>query len=104
MTEIPVNTVLSKKSKPRVCVACRKLSPKKELLRVVRKVDGTIEFDITGKTQGRGAYICADRQCISDARKKRTLQRSLKTKADNSIYDILEKYLEERTVTENAEQ
>ena len=43
----------------RMCVGCREMKPKKELLRVVKSAEGDISFDRTGKLSGRGAYICA---------------------------------------------
>ncbi|HCF99723.1 MAG TPA: DUF448 domain-containing protein, partial [Chloroflexi bacterium] len=42
----------------RSCVACRESKPKRELVRVVRISDQLIEVDLTGKKNGRGAYLC----------------------------------------------
>ena len=53
-----------KKSVPmRTCIACREMKPKKEMLRVVKNADGDISVDVTGKSQGRGAYICNGDAC-----------------------------------------
>jgi predicted RNA-binding protein YlxR (DUF448 family) len=47
----------------RSCVACRRVKPKRELIRVVRAPDGRVLVDETGKANGRGAYLCRDRAC-----------------------------------------
>jgi predicted RNA-binding protein YlxR (DUF448 family) len=47
----------------RTCVACRQVKSKRELIRVVRAPDGKIYVDETGKTHGRGAYLCRARVC-----------------------------------------
>ncbi len=47
----------------RTCVGCRKVSAKRELIRLVRITDGSIEVDTSGKKAGRGAYLCQSRGC-----------------------------------------
>ena len=61
----------------RTCVACRTERPKRELVRVVRRPDGAIAIDPTGRLPGRGAYLCADGTCWSAALKKHSLERAL---------------------------
>ena len=56
-----------KKVPVRMCVACRQGRPKKELIRIVRNKEGTVGVDLTGKAQGRGAYLCPDVQCLERA-------------------------------------
>jgi uncharacterized protein len=65
----------------RTCVACRETDQKRELLRVVRLPDGTVEFDAKGKLSGRGAYVCASKECIQTAQKQKKFERSLKVTA-----------------------
>jgi predicted RNA-binding protein YlxR (DUF448 family) len=48
----------------RTCLVCRKVRPKRELIRLVRSTDGRVEFDISGKKNGRGAYLCSECQGI----------------------------------------
>jgi predicted RNA-binding protein YlxR (DUF448 family) len=53
----------------RTCVQCRKVRPKRELVRVVRSPQGTVEIDEKGKAAGRGAYLCRNRVCWENALK-----------------------------------
>ena len=47
-----------KKQPVRTCIACREEFDKKDLLRIVKDKEGNISVDVTGKANGRGAYIC----------------------------------------------
>lgn len=70
---------MEKKELPlRKCVACNKMFPKDQLLRVVRLND-TVELDLSYKAQGRGAYICKNEACLAIAEKRKSFNRSLKT-------------------------
>jgi len=62
----------------RSCVVCQRKRPKRELIRVVRTPEGTIEVDPKGKRSGRGAYLCADRPCWDAALLHRRLGQALK--------------------------
>ncbi|MFN8631858.1 MAG: YlxR family protein [Chloroflexota bacterium] len=55
------------------CVACRTPRPKRELIRVVRRPDGTVGVDATGRQPGRGAYLCQDAACFDLAGRRRAL-------------------------------
>lgn len=77
----------------RMCVVCREMKPKSELLRVV-KLEGGEKFDPTFKKQGRGAYICTSPECASKARKTRAFERSFSGRVDSAIYDKLEEMTE----------
>ena len=61
----------------RMCVSCRNMKPKKDLLRVVRAADGTVKIDVTGKASGRGAYICIKNECVAIAEKRRVMEKNL---------------------------
>jgi predicted RNA-binding protein YlxR (DUF448 family) len=63
----------------RTCVVCRQVRPKRELIRIVRLPSGEIEVDETGKTSGRGAYLCPNRACWEKALVKEYLEHALKT-------------------------
>lgn len=56
-----------KKVPVRMCVACRQGKPKKELIRIVRNKEGSVGVDLTGKAQGRGAYLCPSVDCLEKA-------------------------------------
>ncbi len=65
----------------RTCVACRRGRAKRELVRIVRTVDGRVQIDPTGKRSGRGAYLCGEPACWSTAFKRGVLPRTLKIEA-----------------------
>lgn len=81
---------MEKKVPLRKCLGCDEMTGKKGLLRIVRSKEGEISLDLTGKKSGRGAYICRDAECFAMARKKRSLERSLKCQIPNEVYDQLE--------------
>ena len=58
-----------KKIPMRKCLGCMEQKPKKELVRVVKSADGDISLDLTGKKNGRGAYICPEVSCLEKAKK-----------------------------------
>ncbi len=68
----------------RMCVGCREMKPKKELLRVVRSPEGEVSFDPTGKKAGRGAYVCSSAECLKKALKQRQLDRALEAHLDEA--------------------
>ena len=49
---------MQKKIPQRQCMGCRERKAKREMIRVVRGIDGTVSLDFGGKAPGRGAYIC----------------------------------------------
>ena len=61
----------------RMCVACREMKLKKELIRVVRTPEGQVIADLTGRKNGRGAYLCRSEACLNKAVKTRALERAL---------------------------
>lgn len=80
----------NKKIPLRKCVGCGEMKPKKEMIRVI-KTENEIMLDTTGRKNGRGAYLCADAQCLKRARKTKGLERSFKTVIPEEIYESLEK-------------
>ncbi|MFZ5649555.1 MAG: RNase P modulator RnpM [Bacillota bacterium] len=73
----------------RMCVGCQEMKPKKELIRVVRTPQDTIEIDSTGKKSGRGAYVCPRVECLQRAGKERRLEKALQRQISKEIYDML---------------
>ncbi|HWQ57887.1 MAG TPA: YlxR family protein [Clostridia bacterium] len=80
-----------KKTPMRMCVACRQMTPKKQLIRVVRTPENEIKPDPTGKASGRGAYLCRNAQCLEKAKKSRALDRALEQKVGDEVFALLEK-------------
>lgn len=81
----------------RRCVACRESKPKAELLRVV-KYNGGLSVDESGKSDGRGAYVCKSKSCVLAAKKGRRLEKALRMQIPEEIYDTLEKLLSDTEV------
>ena len=65
-----------KKEVLRACMGCGERKPKQELIRIVRTPDGNFVIDETGKTPGRGAYLCKNKACLEKAKKTRKVERS----------------------------
>lgn len=85
---------MKKKKVPlRVCAGCQEQKSKKEMIRVVRTPEGIVEIDKTGKKSGRGVYICQNSDCLEKAYKEHRLERSLKTKVSDDIYESLRQEL-----------
>ncbi len=70
----------------RRCVFCRQVRPLAELVRTARVKDEVV-FDPRGRAQGRGAYICRDAKCIEGAKRTKALERSLKCRVGEDIYN-----------------
>lgn len=85
---------MSKKIPLRQCVGCGQMKGKKEMMRVIKTAEGDIVLDMTGKKNGRGAYLCKDEACLKLALKNKGLERSFKMSIDRSIYDSLQKEFE----------
>jgi predicted RNA-binding protein YlxR (DUF448 family) len=80
---------IPKKIPERRCVGCGEHFPKKELIRIVRKPDGEVVLDLTGKANGRGAYLCRSEKCLLKARKSGRLANSLSCAIDESVYEAV---------------
>ena len=77
---------MPKKIPMRMCVGCREMKPKRELIRVVRSQDGNVTVDFTGKAAGRGAYVCRSVECLERAIKTRGLDRALEHKIEDTVF------------------
>ncbi|MBI2266907.1 MAG: YlxR family protein [Armatimonadetes bacterium] len=69
----------------RQCISCRKQKERQILIRVVRGPQGSVSVDLSGKEQGRGAYLCRDAACVLTAIKSRKLQKVLKTVVSGEV-------------------
>ena len=78
-----------KKVPMRMCVGCREMKPKKELLRVVKAPDGAVSIDLTGRKPGRGAYVCHSAECLKKAIKQRQLERAFECALGEEVHESL---------------
>jgi predicted RNA-binding protein YlxR (DUF448 family) len=81
--------IKTKKIPQRKCVGCNEMKDKKSLLRIVRSPEGEISLDLTGKKNGRGAYVCPDKACITKAVKEKRLERALEKSISDEVYNKL---------------
>lgn len=51
----------------RTCVGCGEVEGKRQLLRIVRTPEGGVALDLTGKRNGRGAYVHREGACFERA-------------------------------------
>ena len=79
----------TKKTPLRMCIACRQLFEKRDMLRVVRSED-KIFLDFTSKASGRGAYVCDNPDCIKKLKKQRLLNKVFSVSVDEDIYNAIE--------------
>lgn len=82
-----------KKIPQRMCVGCQEMKHKKQLIRVVRTPEDSIEIDSTGKRSGRGAYICQDIECLNKAIKGKRLDKALQRPISQEVIDSLKQGL-----------
>ena len=79
-----------KKIPMRMCVGCREMKPKRELIRVVRSPEGEVSMDPVGKKPGRGAYVCRNVDCLKRAIKQRQLERQLEVQLTKEVAQALQ--------------
>ena len=84
----------NKKIPMRSCVVTREKLPKQELLRIVRTTDDKVVADISGKLNGRGAYIKKDMEVLEQAIKSKILEKQLETTISNDVYEEIRKIIE----------
>lgn len=81
----------------RTCVGCHQVKEKRALVRVVRDPQGIVSIDVTGKSSGRGAYICPNIQCLEMAIKGNRLEKALESTVDSTLFETLRQQLTEGT-------
>lgn len=79
----------------RKCTGCGEMKPKKELVRVVKSPENEIFLDLTGKKNGRGAYICRNADCLKKAQKSKRIERSFECAIPDEIFEAMERELKE---------
>ncbi len=85
----------NRKIPTRKCIGCGEQKPKRDLVRIVRSKEGDISMDMTGKKNGRGAYICKSEDCLTKAIRSKGLERSFKMAIPEEIYEQLKKEMNE---------
>ena len=81
---------MAKKIPVRQCIGCGEMKNKKDMMRIRRTPEEEIVLDLTGKKNGRGAYLCKQSECLKLARKNKGLERSFKMSIQSQVYDKLE--------------
>ncbi len=78
-----------KKIPMRSCVVTKEKLPKQELIRIVRTPNQEVIIDLTGKANGRGAYLKKDLTVFEKAKKSKVLDRILEIEVKDEIYEKL---------------
>lgn len=74
----------------RMCIVCREMQDKRQLLRIVKTKEGEFFIDKTGKKNGRGAYICKREDCLNKLIKQKSLNKAFKTNISESFYQEIQ--------------
>lgn len=79
---------MQKKEPLRMCISCRQMKPKAELIRIVKSQD-LIIVNANNKVNGRGLYVCKDAKCIENCCKKKLINKSLSCMVEDDVYNLL---------------
>ncbi|MBD5471532.1 MAG: YlxR family protein [Lachnospiraceae bacterium] len=82
---------MAKKIPVRQCIGCGEMKSKKKMMRILKTPEDKIVLDMTGKKNGRGAYLCKQRECLVKAEKNKGLERSFKMSIPTEVYESLER-------------
>ena len=80
----------NKKIPMRLCIGCGEMKSKRDMMRVLKTPEETFVLDVTGRKNGRGAYVCKCRECLQKAIKSKGLERSFKMSIPKEVYAKLE--------------
>jgi predicted RNA-binding protein YlxR (DUF448 family) len=86
----------------RTCVGCRKIRPKREMVRIVRTPDEGVKIDESGKAPGRGAYLCRERQCWERAFSEKRIDYALQTGLSKEEWEALLEFGQALELTDEA--
>ena len=86
---------MPRKIPQRMCLGCREHKGKNDLVRVVRSPEGEISVDLTGRKNGRGAYICRSAECLKKARKQKAISKALNCEISDDVFEQLLVQIEE---------
>ncbi len=79
-----------RKPPQRTCVICRRVQDKRDLLRIVRTTDMRVTIDMTGKQNGRGMYICRQRDMCTGQLTRESINRALQTSISDDDWETLQ--------------
>ena len=79
----------------RQCLGCNEHKPKKELIRLVRTPEGEVVADMTGKKNGRGAYLCPADSCLRRVQKSKRAEKVLECAIPDEVYEAVARALTE---------
>ncbi len=82
-----------KKIPMRSCVVTKEKLPKQELIRIVRTPEGKVIIDLSGRANGRGAYLKKDLKVFEQAEKSKVLNRHLETEVPQTVFEELKKHI-----------
>ena len=82
-----------KKIPMRRCLATNESFPKKDLLRIVKTPEGDVKVDVTGKLNGKGAYISKTIEALKLAKQNNVLKRALEVDIPGNIYEEIERII-----------
>ena len=85
---------MQRKIPQRQCMGCRERREKRQMIRIVRTPEGSVNLDFGGKMNGRGAYICPNPECLKKALRSKALDRSLEVTIPEEVIARLEKEME----------
>ena len=80
---------MNKKKPARRCMGCNESKEKNDLIRIVKSKEGIIEIDLTGKKNGRGAYICKNEECLNKIMKSKRIEKVFEQEISDDIYEKL---------------
>ncbi len=80
----------TKKIPLRMCIACRGLKEKRDMLRIVKNAQGEIFIDFSSKAPGRGAYICNDPECVKKLKRQRLINKVFSCEVPAEVYERIE--------------
>ena len=93
-----------KKIPMRMCVGCREMKEKRDLIRIVRTPEGEAVLDLSGKKSGRGAYVCRNAECLRRSIRQKQLERQLEITMTPEITEALTAELERLSTSGSVAQ
>ncbi len=86
----------NKKTPMRMCLGCREMKDKRELVRIVRTPENVIKVDKTGKASGRGAYVCPVKECLEKSIRSKALSRAFATEIPEEVFLHLKEEIDDK--------